>query len=126
MKKLMIILLATGLALSASAQKFSHGGRSYYRRPHVIVSAGVYAPFYPYYGYPFYPSYSYIQRPTRLDLQVQDIKNDYRDKIWSARHDKSLTPKERKTTVHELKHEQDQAVIRAKTDYYKPKEKAEG
>jgi hypothetical protein len=100
MKKLLIILLAAGLAVSASAQKFGRGG-VYYARPRVVITTGIYSPFYPYYSYPFYPypSHSYIQRPTRLDLQIQDIKNDYQDKIWSAKHDKSISRKERKRSV---------------------------
>lgn len=126
MKKLLIILLATGLAFSASAQKFSHGGR-FYGRSHVVVSPGIYAPFYSYYGYdygyPFYPysSFGYMERPTRLDLKTADIKNDYQDKIWSARHDKNLTRKERKSTIQQLKHERDEAIIQAKRNYYKTK-----
>jgi hypothetical protein len=127
MKKLMIILLAAGLAFNASAQKFGRGG-GYYARPRVVVSAGLFSPFYPFYGYPFYPypSYGYMQRPTRLDLQVQDIKNDYQDKIWAAKQDKSVSRKERKKNVHELKHERDEAIIQAKRDYYKPKVKPAG
>jgi hypothetical protein len=125
MKKLMIILFATGLALGASAQRYGHGGGVYYARPRVVISSGFYSPFYPYYGYgyPFfpYPSYGYNQRPTRMDLKIEDIKNDYQDKIWAAKHDKSISRKERKRTVHELKHERDEAIIQAKRDYYKPK-----
>jgi hypothetical protein len=127
MKKLIIIVLAAGLALSASAQKFGHRG-VYYARPRIVVTSGVFSPFYPYYGNPFYPypSYGYMHRPTRLDLKIEDIKNDYKDKIWSAKHDNSLTRKERKNTVHELRHERDEAIIQAKRDYYKPKEKPAG
>ena len=125
MKKLLIILLATGLALCVSAQKFYHGGRPYYGRSRVVISSGIYSP-YPYYGsyygYPFYPyphDYYYMGRPTKLELKIEDIKNDYGEKIWSARHDKSLPRKERRKNVHLLKHERDQAIIQAKRDYYK-------
>lgn len=131
MKKFLIVLLATGLALGASAQRVSHGGGRYYHGGHygrsrVIISTGVYAPFYPYgygyWGYPYYPySYGYIERPTRLELKIEDIRNDYQDKIWSARHDNSLSRKERRAAVHRLKHERDQAIIDAKRDYYKSK-----
>ncbi len=124
MKKILIVVLVTGLALSASAQRYSHGGY-YYRRPHVIVTTGFYAPFYPYWGlgYPFYPypAYGYMERPTRLDMQIADIKNDYRDKIYSARQDKSISRKQRKITIQHLKHDRDQAIIDAKRNYYKIK-----
>ena len=127
MKKLLIILLATGLALSVSAQKFQHGGQSYHGRSRVVISSGVYSP-YPYYGsyygYPFYPypyNYYYAGRPTKLELKIEDIKNDYREKIWSARHDKSLPRKERVKNVHRLKHDRDQAINQAKRNYYKMK-----
>ncbi|MDP4263814.1 MAG: hypothetical protein Q8941_14900 [Bacteroidota bacterium] len=122
MKKLLIILAVSGLAISASAQRFSHGGGRYYGRSRVVISTGIYAPYYPYgyYGYPFYAyPYGYMERPTRLELKIEDIRNDYQDKIWSARHDKSLSRKERKETVHRLKQERDQAIIDARRNYYK-------
>ena len=122
MKKLLIILLAGGLAFSASAQKFINRGRYYHPGPRVIVSTGIYGPLYPYYGYgyygyPFDPYYA--ERPARLELKVEDIKNEYRDRIWSARHDKTLPRKERRNMVHKLKYERDQAIIEAKMNYYK-------
>lgn len=124
MKKILIVVLVTGFAINASAQRYSHGGGGFYGRPRVMVSTGFYSPFYPYYGlfgYPFYPypAYGYMQRPTRLDMQIADIKNDYRDKIASARQDKSLSRKQRKRTIQQLKNERDQAIIDAKRNYYK-------
>ena len=125
MKKLLIILVITVTALSASAQRFHPGGRGghYVSRPHVVVRAGVYAPFNPYYGYPFYPYPSYYgyERPTKLDLKIEDIKNDYQDKIWSVKHNESLSRKEKRRTVHQLRYERDQAIIQAKKDYYRPR-----
>lgn len=121
MKTLMIILLAVGLSFSASAQKGFHGG---YGRPHVVVRAAPFAPFYPYYGfgygypYPYAPYYGY-SRPSKLQLEIQDIRNDYRDKIWSARHDNSLSRSERRKTIHDLKTERDQAINDAQKNYYK-------
>lgn len=128
MKKLLIVLfLAVGLISGASAQRghvYSHGG--VYVRPRVIVGVGAYAPFYPYgygfgFGYPFYPysAYGYGYRPSKLDLQIEDIKNDYADKIWSVKEDQSLTRKERRQKVHELKKERDQEIIDTKKNYYK-------
>src|SRR5438309_8118579 len=106
MKKLFIILLSLGVVASASAQRHFSGGHMgghvYVPHTRVVVGVGAYAPFgfgyYPYgyfggpWGYP--PMYSEA-RPSRLDLQIQDIKADYKDRIWSARHDKSLPKAER-------------------------------
>ena len=126
MKKILIILLTTALALSASAQKVYYGGRPYYGRSRVVISTGLYRsyPLYGYYGYPYYPypyDYYYMGRPTRLELKIDDIKNDYQDRIWSARHDKTIPRKQRKENIHRLKHERDEAIIQAKRDYYKTK-----
>jgi len=130
MKKLMVIVLALGLAMGASAQRFGHGsiggGRHVYiAPPRVSVGVGFgYAPFYsPYYSpfgyYPYGYNNVYGHRPTKLDLKIEDIKNDYEDKIWSAKHDESLTRKERRKIVHQLRAERDQAVTDAKRNYYK-------
>jgi hypothetical protein len=119
MKKLLIVMISFALAGSVSAQHFSHGG--FYAAPRVVVTGG----FYPYYGFgfgPFYPYYPYgygHNRPSKMDMQIQDIKNDYKDKIWSAKHDTSLTRKERRMKVHELKVERDNAISDLKKNYYK-------
>ena len=112
MKKLLIILLSLGLASGVSAQR-GHlgGGGGYFYRPHVSVGFGAYSPFYPYYGY--------SARPTKLTLQIEDIKNDYRDKIWSARQDKSISRKQKREKIHELKQERDRTILEAKRNYYK-------
>ncbi len=123
MKKLLIVMLALALAGTASAQRFSHVG-GFYGGSHVIVTGG----YYPYYGVgfgfnPFFPYYPYgspyYNRPSRLDLQIQDIKNDYKDKIWSAKHDTSITRKERREKVHELKVQRDNEINDLKKNYYK-------
>jgi hypothetical protein len=123
MKRILMIALAATIGLSASAQKFGHGGvRHYAVRPHVVITTGIYSPFYPYYGYygnPYYPFATYHSRPSRLELQIADIKQDYQDKIWSAKHDEGLTRKEKKIKVHELRSERDKAILDAKKDYYK-------
>jgi hypothetical protein len=122
MKKILIILVLAGVSLGVSAQKFYP--RPYYTKPHVIVTTGFYPSFYPYgfYGpyYP-YPYGFYPMRETRLERKIEDIRSDYKDKIWSARHDKTLSRQARKTTIHELKHERDQAIASAKSNYYKTK-----
>jgi hypothetical protein len=120
MKKILILLIAAGLTVSASAQKSYYRGGSYHANPRIIVSTGFYSPFFPYYGYYGYPYFGYTERPTRLDLKIEDIQNDYKKKIQAARHDKSIPRKERMENVRLLKHERDQAVIQAKRDYYKP------
>jgi hypothetical protein len=126
MKKLLIILLSVGLAFGASAQ--GHGGVRYIR-PRVTIIGG-YAPLYPYYGfgygfgYPFYayPPY-YASRPSKLDMQIEDIRNDYNDRISSVKHDDSLSKQDRKAKVKELKHERDAAIDNAKKNYYKTADK---
>ena len=40
-----------------------------------------------------------------IRFEIEDIRNDYKDRIWSARHDESLSRKERRQKVHELKAE---------------------
>ena len=127
MKRLLIIILSLGLVAGASAQRVVHGG-GYVRSPRVIVYGGAYAPFYPYYGFGFSPwgypypygSYGY-NRPSKLTLQIEDIKNDYRDKISSAKHDKSLTKQQRREIVRGLKKERDQLISDKKANYYKEK-----
>ena len=122
MKKILMIIIIAVAALRVSAQKVIVP--RYYSRPHVYVTTGFYPPLYPYsyYGlmYP-YPYAVYPLRETKLERKIDDIKNDYRDRIWSARHNKTLSRTERKTTIHELKHERDQAILDAKQNYYKSK-----
>ena len=106
MKKLLIVMISLALAGSVSAQRI--GGHGFYGAPRVVVTGG----YYPYYGLgfgfgPFYPypyGYGYgYNRPSKMSMQIQDIKNDYKDKIWSAKHDTSLTRKERRMKVTYMK-----------------------
>lgn len=133
-KPLLVYGLLLLLATSASAQVRFHGGGygGYYARPRVSVGIGIgpYFPVYPYYGYsPYfgYPPYGYgypygysyrYSRPTKLDLQIQDIRDDYNERIYQARHDKSMKRKDRKKLVHDLEYERDKAIIQAQKDYY--------
>jgi hypothetical protein len=131
MKKILLMLFTVGLVLSASAQhggiRGGHGGvRIVSPRISVIGGYGPYLGYgygfgyNPFYGYPgYYPGMYRSGRSSKLDLQVEDIKLDYKDRIWSARHDTDLSRKERRVKVHELKHERDDAVINAKRNYYK-------
>jgi hypothetical protein len=125
----LILICALGLTFHASAQKVIRAVPRYYPRTHVAVGVGLgygyggwgpYSPFYnPWYAYP--PGYYYgrTARPSKLDLEIQDIQTDYKDRIWSARHDENLSRKERRHTVHNLKIERDKAILQAKKDYYK-------
>ncbi len=118
MKNLMIILFTLCITIAASAQ---HYGRVYVR-PRVIVGVGAFSP---YYGYGYYPwgvppiGYYYGQRITRLEAKIQNIRADYRDRIWSARHDKTLRRAQRRQEIRELKHERNEAIIEVKRNYYK-------
>jgi hypothetical protein len=123
MKKLLIVMISLALAGGASAQHFV--GHGFYGGSRVIVSGGYYP--YPYYGFgfgPFYPYYPYgygypYSGTSRMQMQIENIKRDYKDKIWSARRDTSLTRKERRAKVHELKQERDNAIADVKKNYYK-------
>jgi hypothetical protein len=141
MKKLLIVVLSAGLALGASAQHGGHGGHvghiggGYVYRPHVAVGLGFgyglgygygfgYGPFFPYYGYgpwgypypPYY--YGYGSMPSGLAYQVDGIKSDFKAQIKDTRHDKSLTHKEKRAKIDQLKRDRDQAVVQARKDYF--------
>jgi hypothetical protein len=134
MKKTMIVLLSLGLALGAAAQGGHHGGihhgGGYHVRPRISVGLGYYAPFGPYgyyapfymypygpYAYPYY--YGWHSKPSKLAMNIQDIKNDYADRIYSAKHDTRISHKERRKNVRALKHERDQAIQDEIMNYYK-------
>lgn len=123
MKKIIVVLAVTFLATGAFAQKGPRGGvRVIAPRPVLIV--GAYSPFY--YGYNPYMGFGnpyvynhFYNRPTKLDLQIADIKNDYQQKIKSAKSDNSISKAERKQVVRDLKHDRDQEIIEVKRNYYK-------
>ena len=124
MKKLLVIsVLSLAVVFNASAQHFAHGGGvRFYAAPRVFVGGGwgIYAPLYPFYDpYWVYPPYGYYRPMSRLDMQISDIKYDYSEKIALARQDKSLTHKQRRQKIRELKHERDKAIFDAKQNYYK-------
>ncbi|HMH32177.1 MAG TPA: hypothetical protein VK543_04055 [Puia sp.] len=126
MKKMLVVLFAIGLSLGAIAQRGHSVGHGFYYRPRVVIGLGAYAPFYPYYGFgysPFYPypgyGYGYGHYPSKLDRKIADIKSDYADKINSAKSDNTLSRKERRSVIHNLKRERDQAIDDLKRNYYK-------
>lgn len=117
----LILILFLGLAsLTASAQGHVYRG-PYIHRPPVYIGVNSFAPFYPYYGFYapwYYPNYNYT-RPSKLEMKIEDIKSDYKDRIWSARHDSNLSHQQRKKEIHRLKTERDQAIADLKANYYK-------
>lgn len=125
MKKIVIaMMLAVTVSTGAFAIGPGHGfhGGGWGGRTTVIVGGGFYSPwYYPfgYWGYP-YPYYAApYHQPTKLDMQVMDIKNDYADKISSVKLDKSLSRKERRQQIRAFKRERDRAVMEARRNYYK-------
>ena len=127
MKKLMVVMMALGLAFGASAQRGHGGGRVVVVRPRVAVGIGAYSPFYsPFYGfgfgYPYYPygyPYGYGYRhESKLDMQIDDIRTDYRHQIKEVRHDKSVPRSERKAKIRELKYEREKEITQTKRDYF--------
>jgi hypothetical protein len=129
MKKLLVIsVLSLAVVFSASAQHFVHGGGGvrYHAAPRVFIGGGwgFYSPFYynPYWAYPPY-GYGYYRPTSRLDMQISDIKYDYSEKMALTRQDKSLTHKQRRQKIRELKHERDNAINDAKRNYYYPEKK---
>ena len=127
MKKLAVIAFALVATINLSAQKgFVHAAPAYrphmvYARPYIGFGFG-YNPFYyggfgyPYYGY---TGGGYYNRPSKLDMRIMDIEQDYNDRIKSARLDNSLTGHQRRQEVRELRRERKQAVYDAKRNYYK-------
>lgn len=142
MKKIgIMLLLSIGLLTAANAQRHIgggiRGGGNFYRGgSRVVVSAGPYFPMYygygmgsPYFGYgygwgvpgPYYNGYRYAPKPSQLDLEIEDIKHEYQQKINAARDDNSISGKERRSAVRQLKQEREVAITQAKRDFYKNK-----
>lgn len=123
MKKISVVAFSIILALSASAQKVIvrpvpiAPRVTYYSRPY--YNPYYYGGFGFGYNYPIYgrPAYRYHQ--TKLEKQVQDIEDDYSDRISSVRSDDSLSGHERRQKVRELKHDRDDAIYDLKKNYYK-------
>ena len=66
---------------------------------------------FPYYSEPVY------SRPSELEMEISDLRADYNDRIWTVRHDKSLSKSERKAEIRRLKSERDRAVRNAEYNY---------
>jgi hypothetical protein len=124
MKKMITMMLLILVVSVASAQyKGRYGYRGgYMARPYTsIVVGGLYpfSPYYPYYGYPLFYQPGYMYRPSKLDLQVADIRHDFDDRIASVRMDENLRGKERREKIRELRTERNNAIDAAKRNYYK-------
>ena len=126
MKTPLIMLISVTLSLGVSAQR-----KGYYRvyTPRVYVApvrVGVgFGYGYPYFGYPYYTSpygYPYYDNgmPYRLSLQIESIKEDYRNKIRDARYDNSLSHSQKREEIRDLKTERDKAIIDAKINFNRP------
>ena len=131
MKKMIIVLLSMAIATGASAMPAGRIGGGYHGggfAPHTtVIVRGGYSPFYsPFgywgwglgYGYP-YPYGAVPYQPTKLDMQISNIHNEYNQRIQSVRMDHSLTGKERRQKVREFKAERNQDILNAKASYYK-------
>lgn len=91
MKKVLVILFSTVVALNASAQKVVlrpapiYRPHSVYVRPYVRLGYGYNYGYNPWfygglaYGYPYY-NHPYYNYPSRLDRKIMDIENDYSDR----------------------------------------------
>ena len=136
-----MVCLAVVITSAASAQKYNRGR---YPQPRVrtSISVGVGSPYYsPYrsspYSSPFYRSYPYrstrsfpyygtssyystppvYSRPSELDMEISDLRADYNDRIWTVRHDKSISKSQRKAEIRRLKSERDRAIRNAEYSY---------
>ena len=134
MKKIIIVMMSLTLAITASAQRISHGGGHIYHVPVTRIYVSPYSygfgygfPYYssPYYGYgpfgysPFgygYPS-NYRRMPYQLNLQIETIKSDYQNQIKATRKDKSMSARQRRQNIRSLKDQRDKDIVTAKMDY---------
>jgi hypothetical protein len=137
MKKILMVLLSLGLISGAAAQRghgsgaiVHHHGGSYYVRPRISIGLGYYSPYGPFgyyppfymspygpYAYPYY--YGWHGRQSRLSMKIQDIRMDYADRIYSVKHDTSISHKQRRQKVRSLKKERDKAIQDEISNYYK-------
>ncbi len=127
-------MLAITVTLGASAQRISHGFRGGYYAP---VTRVYISPFsygigfgYPYLGYPYaafspygYPHNRYRQTPYKLSLQIEEIKNDYKNQIKAARKDKTISHSQRRQEIRTLKADRDKAIIDAKMNFWPRRKK---
>ena len=128
--KILMFCLAVLIAGAASAQRKYDRQRYAQPRVRTSISVGIGSPYYsPYYS-PYSRPYSYrrpypiysapiYSRPTMMDREIAEIKAEYEDRIWSARHDKSLSKSERKAEIRRLNSERDRAIRDAEYNYHR-------
>lgn len=125
MKRILFILIAMGTVFYASAQRGHKGGHVVRVRPPIVVGGGAFfSPFYspwrmgwgPGFYSPYYPMYS--SRPSKLDMKIEDIKDEYQDLIKATRKDKSIDNKELKQIISDLKKDREEDIKQARKDYY--------
>jgi hypothetical protein len=131
MKKLVFLVVSLGLAFGVSAQRSVKSPARNPRPPQKVVVVRNYPPmFSPYFGFGspfgfsrfgnrFYDPFRPQPRPSRLDMEIQDIQHEYRDRVASVRSDKDLSRRERRQRVKELKNERDRIVSETRSDYHK-------
>jgi len=121
MKKFLILILCVGVMSVASAQKF--GFRGGYYAPHFSYGYGFYPYWgygYPYYGYPYYAyPYGYGRMSYRLEIQEENIRYDYQQKIDTVRNDKTITGKIRRQRIRALREQRNQAINDQERNYYR-------
>ena len=135
MKKLIVVMICSGLGFAASAQKVRTVAvyhNVYAFQPAFGFGVGYYAPFYSpfgYYGLPYgayYPYGSTYSRPSKLQREEEDIRSDYADRIYSVRQDESLTNKQKRQEVRALKKQRDQEIHDLVVSYHqRPKNQNE-
>ena len=108
---------AQKVAVRPAPVRSPHPGATYYVRPYYNPYWNPY--FYGGLGFNWYNRPVYRNHVTKMEKQIQDIENDYKDRIESVRSDNDLTGKERRQKVRELKHERDQEIANFKSNYYK-------
>ncbi len=129
MKKISIALFALLITIgSISAQKVVVRPVAPVVTPHIIYYYYPRPYLGPYYygglglGYRWmynYPPYYYRHHMTKLEQQIQNIEDDYSDRISSVRSDNSLSGHERRQKIRALRQERDQAIDDLKSNYYK-------
>jgi hypothetical protein len=128
MKKMIILLMVVFLSSGAFAQRKVIVHRVPVTRVYVSpFSYGIgfgypyfgYPPFYGF-GYPYpYPAYRYRSIPYELNLQIEQIQNEYKGKILDVRKDKSISGKQRRQEIRTLKNQRDQDITSAKMNFHR-------
>ncbi len=144
MKKLWMLVAVTGIAFSVTAQR---GVKSYssgiIKGPKVVTvvrpAFGLYNPRFGYgyspfgyspfayspfgyrpfgFGQAFYEPNTPLRQPSKIDLTIEQIKNDFGYQIATVRNNEALERSERREKIRGLKHDRDGAIINAKREYY--------